>query len=229
MADRKEKKNDPNGASGKKGGGKVPRWMAYSILFAAAGFAVVIWSRYVAPGTPAARFFSGETAGQARIGGPFTLVNQDGGTVTQADFRGRYMLVYFGYTFCPDICPTTLSNMAEALDMIGDKAAAVTPVFISMDPARDTPEQMKMYIKYFDPRLVGLTGSQEQVAAVVEAYKAYSVRADEGKDSGGSDDGEYLIDHSASVYLMGSDGEFVFHFNQGVSAEELAKRLEEFL
>ncbi len=146
----------------------------------------------------------GDTPSQPSIGGAFTLAGPDGKPVTDRDFRGRYMLVYFGYTTCPDVCPTTLSEMASALDKLGPKAARVQPLFITVDPARDTPAVMRQYTAAFSPRLEGLTGTPEQVKAVAQEYRVYYARHDTGPGPN-----EYSMDHSSVLYLMGPDGAFV--------------------
>ena len=166
----------------------------------------------------------GEHAQQASIGGPFTLVDGDGRTVTDADFRGKWMLIYFGYTFCPDVCPTSLNAVAGALDKL-DPALAdkVTPILITVDPTRDTPAVVKDYAAAFHPRMVGLTGSQEQVTAAMKAFKVYAARAK------GGDDATYTVDHSSILYLMGPDGRFVAHFPHGTTADDLAAALAKHL
>jgi cytochrome oxidase Cu insertion factor (SCO1/SenC/PrrC family) len=174
-----------------------------------------------------ARLFPGatlKTMGQALVGGPFTLTDHTGKRVTDQDFRGRFMMVFFGFTFCPDVCPTALQVMAAALDKIGSKAEQITPVLITVDPERDTPEQMAMYVKSFHPRLVGLTGSPEEIAAVAKAYRAYFKRVPDPKSSGG-----YTMDHSAIIYVMGPDGAFRTHFTYTVDANAMAERLTKLL
>jgi protein SCO1/2 len=136
-----------------------------------------------------------------QIGGPFALVDQDGRSVTQADFGGRLLVAYFGYTFCPDVCPTELGTIADAMDLLTpEQAARVVPVFFTVDPERDTPAQMKAYVANFHPKMVGLTGSVEQVAAAARSFRVYyaKVRRPEMSD--------YLMDHSSLIYLIGSDG-----------------------
>lgn len=165
-----------------------------------------------------------KTMGQALVGGPFTLTDHTGRRVTDQDFRGRVMMVFFGFTFCPDVCPTALQVMAAALDKIGSKAEQITPVLITVDPERDTPEQMAMYVKSFHPRLVGLTGSPEEIAAVAKAYRVYFKRVADPKSSGG-----YTMDHSAIIYVMGPDGAFRTHFTYTVNADAMAERLTELL
>ncbi len=161
----------------------------------------------------------------AAIGGPFTLIDQDGRTVTEDSFRGRYMLIYFGYTYCPDVCPTSLIRNTEALDLIGDKAANVVPILITVDPERDTPAHLKEYVKFFADNMVGLTGTPEQVAAAAKAYRVYYAKVDD-KDG---DAATYLMDHSALSYLMGPDGRFVQFFRHEMDAAEVADRLRKLL
>ncbi|MEM7400222.1 MAG: SCO family protein, partial [Pseudomonadota bacterium] len=164
------------------------------------------------------------TSGQALIGGPFELVGKDGKTVTDKDFLGRHMLVFFGFTHCPDICPAELQVMSAALDNVGSKADQVVPVFITVDPERDTPELMAAYVENFGPNFVGLTGSPE---AVADAAKAYRVVYQKFQAEGAG--GTYSIDHSALVYLMGPDGKFVTHFPYGTSPEKMAETLRRYL
>jgi protein SCO1/2 len=159
-----------------------------------------------------------------RIGGPFTLVDHHGRMVTDADFRGRYMLIYFGYTFCPDVCPTSLSRNFEALDLLGDKADAIVPILISVDPERDTPEHLRDYVTFFGDGLVGLTGSAEQIRAVADAYRVYYAKAKPE-----STDAPYLVDHSSFTYLMAPDGRFVQFFRHETGAAEMAERLRKLL
>lgn len=138
------------------------------------------------------------------IGGPFQLVNGEGAPVSERSFPGKYMLVYFGYTLCPDVCPTTLADEANALDVLGAKGDRVQPVFITIDPKRDTPAVVQQYTASFSPRLVGLTGTQGEIAAVARAYRVYYAPHRTGP---GPDD--YTMDHSSILYLMAPDGRFV--------------------
>jgi protein SCO1/2 len=165
-----------------------------------------------------------ETSGTALIGGPFALVDQNGKAITDQDFRGRDMLVFFGYTHCPDICPAELQVTAQALDQLGDKAKKVVPIFITVDPERDTPEAMKAYVESFGPNFVGLTGSPEAIAAAAKAYRV-SFSKVENKAS----PGDYSVDHSALAYLMGPDGKYLAHFAYGMTPKEMAEKLERFL
>ncbi len=159
-------------------------------------------------------------SGIARIGGPFSLVDQDGRARTDADFRGGYMMIYFGYTFCPDVCPTALSDMIAAVDELGPLAERIQPVFITVDPARDTPERLKSYVPSFHPRLVGLSGSEAQITAAAKVYRVYYAKAE---DPGAGPD--YLMDHSSIIYLMDPDGRYVTHFSHGTGPQQIAERL----
>jgi cytochrome oxidase Cu insertion factor (SCO1/SenC/PrrC family) len=156
------------------------------------------------------------------IGGPFTLVDASGANRRDTDFRGKLMLVYFGYTFCPDICPTTLTMMSDTLAKLGASASEIAPIFITVDPARDTPAQMKQYMGSFDPRFVALTGSPAQVAAAASAYRVYY-----RKVSG--DAGQYTMDHSSIIYLMARDGRYLGHFDSTITADNLARALKKYL
>jgi cytochrome oxidase Cu insertion factor (SCO1/SenC/PrrC family) len=150
------------------------------------------------------------------VGGPFALTDQHGAAVTDASYRGRWMLVYFGYTFCPDVCPTELQTIAGALDKLGPQASQIAPLFVTVDPERDTAAALADYVKLFDDRIVGLTGTPDQIAAVARAYRVYYAKAT-SKDSS-----TYLMDHSSFMYLMGPDGKFRALFRQGMSPQALA-------
>ena len=154
------------------------------------------------------------------LGGPFTLTDETGARVTDETFRGRFMLIYFGFTYCPDVCPTELAKMAAALDLLGEAAEEVVPILISVDPERDTPAALAQYTDLFHPRLIGLTGTEAEIAAAARAYRAYyaKVRTGRGPD-------EYTMDHSAFIYLMGRRGEFVALFNPETSAEQMAEAM----
>lgn len=162
------------------------------------------------------------STGTPQIGGPFALVNQDGQPVTQESFGGKYLLIYFGFTYCPDVCPTDLAKMAAAMDALGQDAEKVQPIFITIDPDRDTPEQMKLYIEQFDPRLVGLTGTPEQIAKAAEAYRA---QYDQVKDPGA--EGGYTMEHTPYIYFMSPDNEFLtFFVGTAVTPEDMAKAMK---
>ena len=165
-----------------------------------------------------------ESSGTALIGGPFSLTGTGGKTVTDQDFRGRYMLVFFGFTHCPEICPAELQVIAQALDKLGDKAKQVVPVFITLDPERDTPQVIAEYVKSFGPNFVGLTGTPDEIAAAAKAYRvAYTKIEDKSSAT------NYTIDHSALAYLMYQQGRYVAHFAYGMSPQEMAEKLGRFL
>lgn len=159
------------------------------------------------------------------IGGAFTLVDHDGRTVTDVDYRGRFTLVFFGYTYCPDVCPTTLQTISNAMDLLDSSADQVQPLFVSVDPERDTPEVLKSFVGNFHPQTIGLTGSAEQVAAVAKAYKVYFQKVEEE----GADEDEYLVNHSSIIYLMDPNGEFAAHFSHGTTSDEMAAEIRKHL
>lgn len=157
------------------------------------------------------------------IGGPFALTDVDGERITDADFAGRYRLIYFGYTHCPDVCPTELIEMTHALDAFArqapDAAARVTPIFITVDPGRDTPAALRAYMTHFHPRFVALSGSEAETAAVAERFRV-TYRKIPGED--GQD---YLLDHTAYVFLMGPEGRYVTHFAARDDSAAMAQRM----
>ena len=162
--------------------------------------------------------------GQATIGGPFALTDHNGRRVSEADFHGRHMLVFFGFTHCPDVCPSALQVASAAIDKLGARAAGLTPVFISLDPERDTPAQMKSYVSSFHKSFVGLTGSPEEVAAVAKAYRVYFARTKDPKSTAG-----YTIDHTSIIYLMGPDGTFLTHFTHATPVDTIATALAKYM
>jgi len=161
-------------------------------------------------------------ASAAAVGGPFELTDQNGRTVTDKDFRGHPTLVFFGFTHCPDVCPTTLFEMSEVLDKLGPDAAKLSALFISVDPERDTPAAMKDYLSSFNPRLVGLTGDPAAIANVVKEYRVYVKKVP-------LDGGDYTMDHTALVYLMDKDGRFLAPFNLKRQPEDAAADLRRYL
>ena len=162
------------------------------------------------------------TRGVALVGGPFTLTDQQGKVRSDREFRGKYLLVFFGYTNCPDICPTSLQGMSEALDALGPDAAKVQPIFITVDPKRDRPALLKDYAASFHPRLIALTGSVGAVAKVAKAYRVYYAKS--GDKSGDS----YLMNHSTFIYLMGPDGKFLANFTHNTEPKKIAARIRKF-
>ena len=165
-------------------------------------------------------FLSGSQPAALTVGGPFSLIDGDGKPVTDQTWRGKYMLVYFGYTFCPDVCPTTLSSVADAMDKMGAKADRIQPLFITVDPRRDIPAVVKQYAAAFGPRIIGLTGSPEQIAAAAKAYRVYYA---EHRTGPGPED--YSMDHSSVLYLMGPDGRFIAPVRADQDGPEIAAAL----
>ncbi len=164
---------------------------------------------------------------QHDIGGDFTLQKHDGTTVTAKDFHGQYLLIYFGFTYCPDICPTSLVQMVRAIQGLdATKRPEILPVFITLDPERDTTQELAAYVADFDPRMVGLGGSLEQIKDIAQKYKVYF------RKSGSEDDiknGNYLVDHSSFFYLIKPDGTFSHMFNSQIDTETLRNNLEKIL
>jgi protein SCO1/2 len=160
----------------------------------------------------------------AAIGGPFTLEGPDGKPVTDEAFRGKVMLVYFGYTFCPDVCPTTLNDVAQALDKLGARADKLAPVFITVDPARDTPAVMKQYTAAFSPRIEGLTGTAEQIKAVAREYRVYYAPHRTGPNPG-----DYTMDHSSILYVVAPNGQFAGIIRADEGPDAMAADLSKYL
>ena len=170
----------------------------------------------------------------ADIGGPFTLTDQTGKTVTDDDFRGSLMLVFFGYTHCPDVCPITLNTFGATLEALGDDARDVVPIFITIDPERDTVARMSTYMAQFDPRIVALTGTPDEIAQAAKAYHVYYKKAEAGThhaagaaddhaghDMAGPDMG-YDMNHTSIIYLMDRKGHYLAHFDQNTSPADMA-------
>ena len=167
-----------------------------------------------------------ETRLSASIGGAFALTDQNGIRRSQADFAGRPLLVYFGFTYCPDVCPTALDIMGGTLDALQQRDAIayerLQPVFISVDPARDTPPVLRDYLAYFHPRLSGLTGSQADIDAIKSAFKIYAARG-----AAEDENGNYNVDHSSFFYLMDENNRYLAHFDHAITPEILAEKLAE--
>jgi protein SCO1/2 len=158
-------------------------------------------------------------SGIAAVGGPFTLTDQNGALRSDRDFHGRWVLLYFGYTFCPDVCPTTLAKMASALGKLGPQADRFVPVFITIDPARDTPSVLKTYLAAFGPQFVGLTGKPSDIANVAHAYRVYYAKHPLAG-------GNYAMDHSSVIYLIDPNGKFVKAYDDDASPVALANDLK---
>ena len=153
------------------------------------------------------------------IGGPFRLVDsRDGKTVTDQDFKGKWQLIYFGYTHCPDACPTALNDLSLALDKLGDKRQAMAPLFITIDPERDTPDVMKDYVASFAPDIVGLTGAPDEIAKTEKEFRVYAAKHP-------TKDGGYDMDHSSIIYVMDPSGRFVTNFTHETDPDQMAAKL----
>jgi protein SCO1/2 len=159
------------------------------------------------------------TGERVTLGGPFSLTDQDQMIRTEKDFLGKYTLVFFGYTYCPDVCPATLAVMEAALDKMGARGERIVPVFITVDPKRDTPDKIKSYLSSFGTRFVGLTGSAEDIAKVAKEYRVYY------KDHPAENGGQYTVDHSGVIYLMDPNGEFAANYSLDASPDVLAADL----
>ncbi|OHC75405.1 MAG: hypothetical protein A3G18_05750 [Rhodospirillales bacterium RIFCSPLOWO2_12_FULL_58_28] len=162
------------------------------------------------------------------FGGPFSLIDHSGKAVTDKDFSGSFMLVFFGYTSCPDVCPTELKVISDAMDILGEAGKKVQPLFITVDPERDTPEVLAGYVGAFHPRLIGLTGSAKQIEAAAGVFKAGYVKLEDPSPTK-EKSSEYFMGHSSSTYLIGPDGKALFTFPRGLGPEELAKEVGKFI
>ena len=161
--------------------------------------------------------------------GTFALVDHTGRHVTDRDFRGRFMLVFFGYTSCPDVCPTDLQVIGAAVNALGEAGKRVQPIFVTLDPERDTADMLASYVSHFHPRFVGLTGAPEQVALAAQTYGAVYAKAMRAGGNSDSANIRYLIDHSAYIYLLGPDGRFLAAFPHGIDPKRLAAKISKHL
>ena len=160
------------------------------------------------------------------FGGPFSLIDHDGKPRTERSFDGKYLLIYFGYTFCPAICPTGLQAMAEAVDGLGEAGAKVQPLFVTIDPARDTPEALKEYVGHFHPRMIGLTGSEPEIARTARSFRVHR-RKVVLADAEGPED--YLVDHGSMTYLMAPDGSWLTLFPHNTDPEKMTAAIRRYL
>jgi protein SCO1 len=161
--------------------------------------------------------------GREPVGGPFALIDHTGKVRTDTDFRGKLLLIYFGFTFCSDVCPTDLQAIASAMDKLGTAGDAVQPLFITVDPEKDTPGQLAGYVSLIHPRLIGLTGDARQIRKVARAYKVYNAKV------GTSDSLGYAIDHAGVVYLLDADGSYAGFFPSGTSAERMVEVIRAYM
>ena len=160
---------------------------------------------------------SGMISAPNGMGGDFSLHDMDGKLINSQDLRGKYLLVYFGFTYCPDICPSSLLEMSKVIKYLGDDASLLQPIFITIDPKRDTPEQLRDYFTHFDPSILPLTGSEKEIADVAAQFKVYYAVTAKSKD-----DENYMVDHSSFFYLVGRDGALIKYYNSKISAAEMA-------
>jgi cytochrome oxidase Cu insertion factor (SCO1/SenC/PrrC family) len=190
-------------------------WIPYLLLVAVVAGGLLWHESETLPGL-------GRTvvSGKIAVGGPYALIDQDGKPRSSADFRGRYQLIYFGYSFCPDVCPTTLALMAAALDKMGEDQNRIVPVFITVDPDRDRPQALKKYLAAFGPRFVGLTGLPQQIAQVEKEYRVYAKKQP-------LQGGNYGMDHSSVIYLVGPRGQLISFYDEAASPDDLAKDLKQ--
>ena len=207
-----------------RAGAVRPRHRLLGVAAAIAMAAAAIAARAQEPDQArAARLMDDLMWGRGHVGGPFTLTDQNGKTRTDADFRGKMMLVYFGYTTCPDICPTDLMQIGLTLDKLDDAAEDLQALFISVDPERDTTDVLAKYVANFSPRILGLTGTPAQIRAAADAYKAYYARYTP------PDGAVYLIDHTGFIYLMGRSGDYLGFFPPGTTADRMVEIITQHL
>lgn len=189
----------------------LPAIIALALLVAIGGLVLTI--------KPGPR--NAERSAAVLIGGPFKLLGPDNIPITDKSFPGKWLLVFFGYTYCPDVCPATMINIADAIDALGPYAKQIQPLFITVDPARDTPSVLKDYTAHFGPHIIGLSGSANAIADVLKAYRVYA--AARPAESGGP----VLFDHSAIIYLMAPTGAYATHFNPSMTGKEMAAKIIE--
>jgi cytochrome oxidase Cu insertion factor (SCO1/SenC/PrrC family) len=166
-----------------------------------------------------------QSTGEAQVGGSFSLTDHNGKTVSDKDFHGYVSLVFFGFTSCPDVCPVTLATLTKTMELLGEKANQVIPVFITVDPKNDTSEVMKNYISNFDKRMVGLTGTDEQIKAAQSAYKVYAAQRETHENGHAG----HTMDHSSYIYVMGKDGVFLNVFSYDSPPKDIAAMVENYL
>jgi protein SCO1/2 len=213
-------RNPPAGPPGKSAPGGSPRFILVAAVLAAlvilgAGAFLALALRDNPRGAAG-------TVLASAIGGSFRLTDQNGKTVTDADLKGKWSLIYFGYTHCPDACPTALNDISIALEDLGTKRDAVRPVFITVDPERDTPDALKAYVTSFDAPILALTGTPEQVAQAAKGYRVYYAKHPEAG-------GDYSMDHSSVIYVMDPQGRFTASFTHESTPEQIAERLKKLL
>ena len=201
---------------------RAPNVALIGVMLAALVLIAVVaytaWMRLTVSGNAGTAESAGFEAA-VKIGGPFTLTNHFGKKVTASTYQGRFLFVYFGYGYCPDICPTELANMAATLDAMGPASAEVQPLFITVDPERDTVKFLSEYVTQFHSHFVGLTGTPAEIASVAKSYRVFYRKVDSEEST------EYLMDHSGFIYLMGPDGSFLTMFRGGTNPESIGKTI----
>jgi protein SCO1/2 len=196
------------------------RWLVIAAALMLAGIAAV--DAQTQSSRSAAELMDAVMWSREPIGGPFALIDHTGKPRTDKDFRGKLVLVYFGFTYCPDVCPTDLQNIGLALDMLREAGERVQPLFITVDPARDTPEHLKDYVPMFHPRLIGLTGDAASIRSAAAAYRAYYAQVPLKEN-------DYTVDHSSFIYLMGADGQYLGFFPPGTPPDRLAETIRHYV
>ena len=202
---------------------KKIRIVAFALIPVILAANAAVWWQQRQSGHSAAGDATGALVTSVSVGGPFTLVDHTGREVTQESYPGRFLLMFFGYTFCPDVCPTELGNLAVALDELGEDIDRIAPLFISIDVERDTPALLAEYVSLFHASLIGLTGTRDQVDEVARNYRVVYRKVEDPEYT------YYLMDHTAFTYLMGPDGELVRMFAHGTPPEELAGAIRDAL
>ena len=184
---------------------------------------ILIFFSYLHFGRSSSDVTQGITSGTALIGGPFSLKDHNGKIRKNSDFKDQLLVIYFGYSYCPDICPTALSSLSKALNLLGETSNRLQPFFITVDPERDTESLLKSYVQTFHPRLLGLYGTEQEINALKKQYRIYAEKAaPEDKNAWNPN---YLIDHSSLIYVVKPDGTYLTHFSHETPPEEMAKIL----
>lgn len=196
----------------------------YILMFVLTSLACVALVLYQLKNTPIAYVQDKPATGEAEIGGPFVLIDQYGKKRDSHEFKGKFMLIYFGYSFCPDICPTGLQNITGALELLKRDREQVIPIFVTVDPKRDTSDHLKIYASNFHPNFIMLTGTENEIKTVSKLYKVYAAKSEEGPSAS-----DYLIDHSTLIYLMDRTGKFLEYFPHTISPEKLSQALQKHL
>jgi cytochrome oxidase Cu insertion factor (SCO1/SenC/PrrC family) len=203
---------------------KIKPFHRYILMFALTSFACVALIMYQLKNTPISYVQDKPSSGEAELGGPFVLTDQYGKKRDSQEFKGKLMLIYFGYSFCPDICPTGLQNITGALNLLKRDREQIVPLFVTVDPKRDTSDHLKIYASNFHPNFIMLTGTKDEIKAISKLYKVYAAKSDEGPSSS-----DYLIDHSTLIYLMDQNGKFLEYFPHSTPPEKLSWAILKYL